>query len=192
MYSRAFACGCSKLLNSCVPDSLDERALNLPASATSELGRREALQNNTLCINAAKALGCSLADVTPEDIFEGKARQLSPCHSPSARQVCFVSPQCLRQVWRCVGSFILACDWLLLCVGGGCQELRVADDPTCSSEGQPCTSAHQCLPLPFNTLSSQASKSQCQYSLELAWYSSVKMCPRTGRAVSHESVVCRM
>ena len=70
----AFARGCSKLLNSCVPDSLDERALNLPASATCELGRREALQNNTLCINAAKALGCSLADVTPEDIFEGKVR----------------------------------------------------------------------------------------------------------------------
>ena len=69
---------CSKLLNSCVPDSLDERALNLPADASSELARREALQNNALCINAAKALGCSLADVTPEDIFEGKVR-LKPC-----------------------------------------------------------------------------------------------------------------
>ncbi len=64
----------SKLLNSCVPDSLDERALNLPADASSQLARREALQNNALCINAAKALGCSLADVTPEDIFEGKVR----------------------------------------------------------------------------------------------------------------------
>ncbi|BDA45443.1 Fimbrin-2 [Coccomyxa sp. Obi] len=68
-----------KLLNSCVPDSLDERALNLPASATSELSRREALQNNTLCINAAKALGCSLADVTPEDIFEGKEEAVRSC-----------------------------------------------------------------------------------------------------------------
>ncbi|KAK9901251.1 hypothetical protein WJX75_002456 [Coccomyxa subellipsoidea] len=68
-----------KLLNSCVPDSLDERALNLPADASSELARREALQNNALCINAAKALGCSLADVTPEDIFEGKEEAVRSC-----------------------------------------------------------------------------------------------------------------
>lgn len=62
----------SKLLNSCMPDSIDERALNLPLEGSSELGRREALQNNALCINAAKALGCSLASITPEDILDGQ------------------------------------------------------------------------------------------------------------------------
>lgn len=83
-----------------MPDSLDERALNLPASATSELGRREALQNNTLCINAAKALGCSLADVTPEDIFEGKVRL--PCHHiPSAKTERSVSPYAFESLALC-------------------------------------------------------------------------------------------
>lgn len=70
---------CSKLLNSCVPDSLDERALNLPAEGSHELAKKEAQQNSALCINAAKALGCSLADVTPEDIFEGKEEAVRSC-----------------------------------------------------------------------------------------------------------------
>jgi plastin-1 len=64
----------SKLLNSSMPDSIDERALNLPLPEAGgpPLQRREALQNNALCINAAKALGCSLANLTPEDVVDGK------------------------------------------------------------------------------------------------------------------------
>ena len=68
---------CSKLLNSCMLDVIDERALNLPAGGGGnalELPRREALQNSALCVNAAKALGCSVAGVSAEDIVEGRVR----------------------------------------------------------------------------------------------------------------------
>lgn len=63
---------CSKLLNACAPDAADERALNRPAGGAPELARGAALQNGALCINAAKALGCSLAGITPEDIVDSK------------------------------------------------------------------------------------------------------------------------
>ena len=90
-----FVVACSKLLNACVPDTVDERALNRAApggagkGAAPELARGGALQNSALCINAAKALGCSLAGVSPEGIVDGEVRQrpsassmLTSCSGP--------------------------------------------------------------------------------------------------------------
>lgn len=71
---------CSKLLNSCVPDSIDERALNLPPGDGKELPSKEALQNSNLCIHAATALGCNVSAVSAQDILDGKAGAHSCCY----------------------------------------------------------------------------------------------------------------
>ena len=65
---------CSKLLNSCMPDTIDERALNLPPDTGSELPPKEALQNSNLCIHAATALGCNVSAISAQDILDGKVR----------------------------------------------------------------------------------------------------------------------
>ena len=70
---------CSKLLNSCVPDTIDERALNLPAEAAVELPPKEALQNSNLCIHAASALGCAVSAVSAQDILEGRQDAVRCC-----------------------------------------------------------------------------------------------------------------
>ena len=76
-----FCCAvlCSKLLNSCAPDTIDERALNVPAEAAKELASKEALQNSNLCIHAARALGCAVSAVTAQDILEGKQDAIKCC-----------------------------------------------------------------------------------------------------------------
>ena len=70
---------CSKLLNSCVPDTIDERALNLPAEAAEELASKEALQNSNLCIHAASALGCNVSAVSAQDILQGSQDTVKCC-----------------------------------------------------------------------------------------------------------------
>ena len=70
---------CSKLLNSCVPDTIDERALNVPAEAAKELAPKEALQNSNLCIHAASALGCAVSAVSAQDILEGSQDAVKCC-----------------------------------------------------------------------------------------------------------------
>ena len=64
---------CSKLLNACVPESIDERALNVPQQPGNALGDKAATENSMLCLNAAKALGCPLNAVTAEDLAAGQA-----------------------------------------------------------------------------------------------------------------------
>lgn len=64
---------CSKLLNACIQDSIDARAINTPAPRQA-LPSKQAGENATLYLNAAKALGCTLAHVAPADITSGKAR----------------------------------------------------------------------------------------------------------------------
>ena len=82
---------CSKLLNSCVPDSIDERALNLPHDGREQLPSKEALQNSNLCIHAATALGCNVSAVSAQDILDGKV-----CAAPSICK-CWVR-QCCRKL----------------------------------------------------------------------------------------------
>jgi plastin-1 len=77
----------SKLLNSCVPDAVDERAINLPGpggGAAPDLARRAAAQNCALAVNAATALGCSMGDVSAEDLLDGKVCTGHSCRSPAA------------------------------------------------------------------------------------------------------------
>ena len=73
----------SKLLNACVPESIDERALNVPDQPGNPLAEKAAQENASLCINAAKALGCAMGSVAAEDVAAGQASP-PPCSPQQA------------------------------------------------------------------------------------------------------------
>lgn len=55
-----------KLINAAVPDTVDERALNFPKKRA--LNPWEVKENQNLCINAAKAIGCTVVNVHANDL----------------------------------------------------------------------------------------------------------------------------
>ncbi|GBG62613.1 hypothetical protein CBR_g31249 [Chara braunii] len=57
-----------KLINVAVPGTIDERALNIK----DKLNPWEKNENLTLCLNSAKAIGCSVVNIGCEDILAGK------------------------------------------------------------------------------------------------------------------------
>lgn len=57
-----------KLINQAVPDTIDLRAVNKKAN----LNVYQKTENHNLCINAAKAIGCSVVNIGPQDLLEGK------------------------------------------------------------------------------------------------------------------------
>nr|CCA19751.1 fimbrinlike protein putative [Albugo laibachii Nc14] len=59
-----------KLLNEAVPETIDSRAINL--TTTKALNVYEMTENLNLCINAAKSIGCSVVNIGPADLIEGK------------------------------------------------------------------------------------------------------------------------
>ncbi|CAI5742029.1 unnamed protein product [Hyaloperonospora brassicae] len=60
-----------KLINKAVPETIDERALNF-VKPTKELNVYQKTENQNLCINAAKSIGCSVVNIGPDDLIEGK------------------------------------------------------------------------------------------------------------------------
>lgn len=62
------------MLIACMPESIDPRALNMAPADGSPLPHKQALENASLCLNAAKAMGCVLAHVSPADIVSGRVR----------------------------------------------------------------------------------------------------------------------
>ncbi|KAL7681995.1 putative calponin domain, EF-hand domain, EF-hand domain pair, CH domain superfamily [Plasmopara halstedii] len=60
-----------KLINAAVPETIDERALNF-VKRTKELNVYQKTENQNLCINAAKTIGCSVVNIGPDDLIEGK------------------------------------------------------------------------------------------------------------------------
>ncbi|XP_076911147.1 fimbrin-1-like [Bidens hawaiensis] len=57
-----------KLINLAVPNTIDDRAIN----TKKELNLWERNENHTLCLNSAKAIGCTLVNVGSQDLAEGK------------------------------------------------------------------------------------------------------------------------
>jgi plastin-1 len=57
----------SKMINASVPDTIDERVLNIHPKNNFEV-----TENNNLCINSAKAIGCSVVNIGAGDIIEGR------------------------------------------------------------------------------------------------------------------------
>ncbi|CAH0482934.1 unnamed protein product [Peronospora belbahrii] len=60
-----------KLINKAVPETIDERALNF-VKRSKELNVYQKTENQNLCINAAKSIGCSVVNIGPDDLIEGK------------------------------------------------------------------------------------------------------------------------
>ncbi|KAG0196293.1 hypothetical protein BGX28_010338 [Mortierella sp. GBA30] len=57
-----------KLINDSVPDTIDERVLNVK----SKLSNFQMVENNNVAINSAKAIGCSVVNIGPQDIMDGR------------------------------------------------------------------------------------------------------------------------
>ncbi|KAG9051327.1 hypothetical protein FS837_009594 [Tulasnella sp. UAMH 9824] len=60
----------SKLINDSVPDTIDTRVLNVPKSKP--LNAFQITENNNIVIMSAKAIGCSVVNIGPQDIADGK------------------------------------------------------------------------------------------------------------------------
>ncbi|KAL6524264.1 Fimbrin-2 [Orobanche gracilis] len=61
-----------KLINVAVPGTIDERAINTKMI----LNPWERNENHTLCLNSAKAIGCTVVNVGTQDFIEGRFRHL--------------------------------------------------------------------------------------------------------------------
>ncbi|KAF2284595.1 hypothetical protein GH714_027420 [Hevea brasiliensis] len=58
----------SKLINVAVPGTIDERAINTKRV----LNPWERNENHTLCLNSAKAIGCTVVNIGTQDFIEGR------------------------------------------------------------------------------------------------------------------------
>ncbi|KMZ60368.1 putative Fimbrin [Zostera marina] len=61
-----------KLINVAVPGTIDERAINTKKI----LNPWERNENHTLCLNSAKAIGCSVVNIGSQDLIEGRPHLL--------------------------------------------------------------------------------------------------------------------
>lgn len=58
----------SKLINVAVPGTIDERAINTKRV----LNPWERNENHTLCLNSAKAIGCTVVNIGTQDLVEAR------------------------------------------------------------------------------------------------------------------------
>lgn len=59
---------CSKLINVAVPNTIDKRAINTKRV----LNPWDRNENHTLCLNSAKAIGCTVVNIGNQDLVEGR------------------------------------------------------------------------------------------------------------------------
>lgn len=71
----------SKLINTAVPGTIDERVVNLNPSTPDDV-----IENINLAINSAKAIGCNMGDMEVEAIVTGDERKLMRIVSEIERQ----------------------------------------------------------------------------------------------------------
>ncbi|PKS07454.1 hypothetical protein jhhlp_006058, partial [Lomentospora prolificans] len=60
----------AKLINDSVPDTIDERVLNVPGRKTKTLNAFHMTENNNIVIESAKGIGCSVVNIGSGDIIE--------------------------------------------------------------------------------------------------------------------------
>ncbi|KAK9091951.1 hypothetical protein Syun_026862 [Stephania yunnanensis] len=65
---KSFYGQCSKLINVAVPGTIDERAIN----TKTVLNPWERNENHTLCLNSAKAIGCTVVNIGNQDLVEAR------------------------------------------------------------------------------------------------------------------------
>uniref|UniRef100_A0A0B7K781 Fimbrin n=1 Tax=Bionectria ochroleuca TaxID=29856 RepID=A0A0B7K781_BIOOC len=60
----------AKLINDSVPDTIDERVLNIPGKKFKSLNAFHMTENNNIVIESAKGIGCSVVNIGAGDIIE--------------------------------------------------------------------------------------------------------------------------
>mgnify|MGYP005991052727 CR=1 FL=1 len=60
----------AKLINDSVPDTIDERVLNIPGRKTRTLNAFQMSENNNIVIESSKGIGCSVVNIGAGDIIE--------------------------------------------------------------------------------------------------------------------------
>ncbi|KAK3384159.1 calponin homology domain-containing protein [Lasiosphaeria ovina] len=60
----------AKLINDSVPDTIDERVLNVPGRKTKTLNAFQMSENNNIVIESAKGIGCSVVNIGSGDLIE--------------------------------------------------------------------------------------------------------------------------
>ncbi|KAJ6233895.1 fimbrin-1 [Anaeramoeba flamelloides] len=66
-----------KLINACVPETIDVRVINtFNEEIDFDSGRESVLENHTLCINSALAIGCSIKGIKPTSLID---EEETPC-----------------------------------------------------------------------------------------------------------------
>lgn len=60
----------AKLINDSVPDTIDERVLNIPGRKVKTLNAFHMTENNNIVIESAKGIGCSVVNIGSGDIIE--------------------------------------------------------------------------------------------------------------------------
>jgi plastin-1 len=60
----------AKLINDSVPDTIDERVLNVPGKKLKSLNAFHMSENNNIVIESAKGIGCSIVNIGSLDIIE--------------------------------------------------------------------------------------------------------------------------
>ncbi|KIL96119.1 fimbrin [Fusarium avenaceum] len=60
----------AKLINDSVPDTIDERVLNIPGRKIKKLNAFHMSENNNIVIESAKGIGCSVVNIGAGDIIE--------------------------------------------------------------------------------------------------------------------------
>ncbi|KKF95994.1 Fimbrin [Ceratocystis fimbriata CBS 114723] len=60
----------AKLINDSVPDTIDERVLNIPGRKIKTLNAFHMTENNNIVIESAKGIGCSVVNIGSGDIIE--------------------------------------------------------------------------------------------------------------------------
>eukprot|EP01134_Creolimax_fragrantissima_P002931 CFRG2931T1 len=84
----------SKLINTAVPETIDERALNMGTESIYKIH-----ENHTLTINSAKAIGCNIVNIGAQDIIDG------------------VPHLCLGMIWQIIRIGLLTKINLNMCPG---------------------------------------------------------------------------
>ena len=74
---------CSKLINVAVPGTIDDRAVNTKRV----LNPWERNENHTLCLNSAKAIGCTVVNIGTQDFIEGRVCKHEMYSDPSLYQL---------------------------------------------------------------------------------------------------------
>ncbi|KAI0024218.1 calponin homology domain-containing protein [Xylariomycetidae sp. FL0641] len=60
----------AKLINDSVPDTIDERVMNVPGRKIKQLNAFHMTENNNIVIESAKGIGCSVVNIGSGDIIE--------------------------------------------------------------------------------------------------------------------------